>query len=96
MILPHFKEDDRGIRRRDIISIVNGYVGFDSDVLSILTHAAKKGRFEEFMGKLIGHYQENVRHIGPEDRNIGELLTVRKAREYFDRCYKILGVDLDE
>ena len=91
-IVEKLPRDSRQSAKERATSIVDIYVGRDSDALSILSYAAERGRFDEFAGKLEQQLRENLGFVDPEIRRFAEIPDVGKAQVFFLQCYEELGI----
>jgi hypothetical protein len=91
-IIPNLKTDDQDPNRKRIFSVLESYTGYDSDVLSVLTCATKKNRFEEFIKKLENYHEEHLREFSLDASKIYKIPETVKTENFFLECYKSLGV----
>jgi predicted unusual protein kinase regulating ubiquinone biosynthesis (AarF/ABC1/UbiB family) len=92
-IVGKLPEDSRESAKDKAIRIVNDYVGQDLNALSVLAYATERGRFDEFVEKLEGHYQESLQYVHPEARRIARVPGAVRAEAFFLNCYKSMGIE---
>ena len=94
-IVGELPEEERDSANKRTTKILESYLGLDADILSILSYSAKRGRFDEFAGKLEEHYNgnPNLAFLDPGIRRLsGVGSAVYKVEEFFIKCYQELGI----
>ena len=91
-IVAALPETDRTAAKERTTTIVDSYVGRDSDALSILKYAAEQGKFDEFAGKLEDICRDHLSFVDPEIRRWLEISGTRRSHELILNCYKELGI----
>jgi hypothetical protein len=91
-IIPKLGIDNKDNTRKRIFSVLESYTGHDSDVLSVLTCASDKNRFEEFIKKLENYHAEHLREFSPDASKIYKIPETVKTENFFLECYRSLGV----
>lgn len=83
-ILP---SEERAVSRERVKEIVINYEGQDVNALSVLSYAAKQGRFDEFAAELERFHQENLQFVHPEARRVHS-----GTETFFLKCYTSLDI----
>ena len=94
-ILPHIPEAERiGVADRVRTAVRDYGPGWDVAAVSLLSHAANAGRFEEFYARLEVNHTEELSFVHPDARRIMEVPAVRRTDNLFRSAYKELGISL--
>lgn len=91
-IVAKLPESDRQEAEKKVYKIVCKYVGQNVNALSVLAYAAEQNRFEEFIGKLESHYQENLQFVHPDARRLVAIPGAIRAERFFMSCYEAMGI----
>jgi hypothetical protein len=87
-ISPKLSPEERELGLSRIREIIKKYEGSDIHALSVLDHAAKRGRLCELMEDLEKFHETHLRYIDPASRN-NEHYGLR-VNTFFHSCYKKL------
>lgn len=92
-IVGNLPENSRDTTRQRATKITNDFEGVDIDALSILAYAAKRGKFDEYAGKLEEHFEENLQYIHPKARRLAKVPGAIRTNNFFVGCYKEMGIE---
>jgi hypothetical protein len=92
LVLPRIPEKDRAGLEPRIRGIVERFEGREGDAISVLMYAAEKGRTDEFLQKLEGHYRDSLQDVHPEARRDPRISGALRAEAFILHCYEEMDV----
>ena len=92
-ILKKFPEDQREPIRHRITDIKSKYGGFHLEVLSLIYHATRLGRYEVCLEKLDRYHRSTLKHIPRTQRRSKKRGSGRFVLNFFRDCCDSWGID---
>lgn len=92
LVLPRISENYRAGLEPRVRRIVDGFEGREADAISVLMYAAERGRTDEFLKKLEGHYEDSLQYVHPEARRDPRIPGALRAEAFIFGCYQEMGV----